>query len=154
MLNQGKLQNVVVNDEGEFMKGLFSSHIHLVGKVLDMQLQRQNVINSNLANVNTPKYKPRELEFEEELQKALGLDLKGNVARTSEGHMPSTFSANNFHPEFFKKFTPREVHGEDRVNLDKEMGKLAKNQLHYMALTQVIQKNFEGIKTIIQEGKQ
>ncbi len=136
------------------MKGLYSSQIHLVGKVLDMQLQRQNVINSNLANVNTPKYKPRELEFEGELQKALGLDLKGNMARTSGEHMPTAFSADGFSPEWFKKFTPREIHGEDRVNLDKEMTKLAKNQLHYTALTQVIQKNFEGIKTIIQEGKQ
>ncbi len=136
------------------MKGLYSSQIHLVGKVLDMQLQRQNVINSNLANVNTPKYKPRELEFEGELQKALGLDLNGNLARTSGAHMPTTFSADNFSPEWFKKFVPREIHGEDRVNLDKEMTKLAKNQLHYNALTQVIQKNFEGIKTIIQEGKQ
>ncbi len=136
------------------MKGLYSSQIHLVSKVLDMQLQRQNVINSNLANVNTPKYKPRELEFEGELQKALGLDLKGNMARTSGSHMPNAFSADGFSPEWFKKFTPREIHGEDRVNLDREMTKLAKNQLHYTALTQVIQKNFEGIKTIIQEGKQ
>ncbi len=136
------------------MKGLYSSQINLVGKVLDMQLQRQNVINSNLANVNTPKYKPRELEFEDELQKALGLDMKGNMTCTSGAHMPTTFSVGSFSPEWFQQFKPREVHGEDRVNLDKEMTKLAKNQLHYTALTQVIQKNFEGIKTVIMEAKQ
>lgn len=136
------------------MKGLYSSQIHLVGKVLDMQLQRQNVISSNLANVNTPKYKPRELEFEGELQKALGRDMHGNMARTSGEHMPTAFDPQSFSPEWFKQFKPREIHGEDRVNLDKEMVKLAKNQLHYTALTQVIAKNFEGIKTIIQEGKQ
>ncbi len=136
------------------MKGLFSSQILLVGKVMDLQLQRQNVINSNLANVNTPKYKPRELEFEDELQKALGLDLKGNMSATSGAHLPTTFNVNSFQGEWHKKFTPREVHGEDRVNLDKEMTKLAKNQLHYTALSQVMQKSFEGIKTIIQEGKQ
>ncbi len=136
------------------MKGLYSSQIELVGKVLDMRLQRQNVINSNLANVNTPKYKPRELEFEGELQKALGLDMKGNMARTSGEHMPTAFSADKFQPDWFKQFKPREIHGEDRVNMDKEMVKLAKNQLQYNALTQIIQKNFEGLKTIIAEGKQ
>ncbi len=136
------------------MKGLYSSQIELVGKVLDMRLQRQNVINSNLANVNTPKYKPRELEFEGELQKALGLDMKGNMARTSGAHMPTAFTAENFSPEWFKQFKPRNVHGEDRVNMDKEMVKLAKNQLQYNALTQILQKNFEGLKTIIAEGKQ
>ncbi len=136
------------------MKGLFSSQIGLVGRVMDLQLQRQNVINSNLANVNTPKYKPRELEFEGELQKALGLDMKGNMARTSVEHMPTAFNPNNFNADWYKQFKPKEVHGEDRVNLDKEMTKLAKNQLHYTALSQVMQKSFEGIKTIIQEGKQ
>lgn len=136
------------------MKGLYSSQIQLVGKVLDMQLQRQNVISGNLANVNTPHYKPRELEFEGELQKALGLDMQGNVSRTSSAHMPTAFSPEGFQAEWFQQIKPRQIHGEDRVNLDKEMVKLAKNQLHYTALTQVITKNFEGIKTIIQEGKQ
>ena len=44
------------------------------------------------------------------------------------------------------------VHGEDRVNLDKEMTKMAKATLQYNALTTVVSKGFEGIKTIIQEG--
>ncbi len=136
------------------MSELFSSQIQLVGKVLDMRLQRQNVINSNLANVNTPKYKPRELEFESELQKALGLDMQGTMSRTSGAHLPTAFNALDFQADWSKKFTPRDIHGEDRVNIDKEMTKLAKNQLQYQALTQVIQKNFEGIKTIITEGKQ
>ena len=136
------------------MKSLYSSQINLVGKVMGMQLQRQNVINSNMANVNTPKYKPRELEFENELQKALGFDMQGNMSRTNEMHIPTAFDPNGFQAEWFHQFKPREIHGEDRVNIDKEMVKLAKNQLHYTALTQVIQKNFEGIKTIIMEGKQ
>lgn len=136
------------------MKGLFSNQIQLTGRVLDMQLQRQNVISSNLANINTPNYKPRELEFENELQKALGLDMQGNMARTSDSHIPTSFDPNTFSADWYKQFKPRQIHGEDRVNIDKEMTKLAKNQLHYSALTQVIGKNFEGIKTIIQEGKQ
>ena len=49
---------------------------------------------------------------------------------------------------------PRVVHGEDRVNIDKEMAKHAKNQLQYTALTQVMAKSFEGLNTIIQDAKQ
>ena len=41
------------------MKSMFNSQIGLVSRVMDMQLQRQNVITSNLANVETPNYKPR-----------------------------------------------------------------------------------------------
>ena len=136
------------------MKSLFNSQIGLVGKVLDMQLQRQNVIASNLANIDTPNYKPRELEFEKELQSALGLDMRGRMSTTSQGHMPSAFNPENFGPEWDKQFKPRQIHGEDRVNLDKEMAKHAKNQLQYSALTQVMAKNFEGLSSLIQDAKQ
>lgn len=136
------------------MKALFSQPMNLVGKVLDLQLQRQNVIASNMANVNTPGYKPRELVFEKELQRELNLDMHGQMSRTESGHIPTAFSADNFVADWNKQFVPREVHGEDRVNLDKEMVKHTKNQLHYSALTQVMSKSFEGLKTIIQEGKQ
>ncbi len=136
------------------MKSLFSSQIGLVGRVMDMQLKRQNVITSNLANVETPNYKPRELEFEKELQSALGLDMRGRMSSTSPAHLPAAFNPENFSPEWFKQFKPRQIHGEDRVNMDKEMSKHAKNQLQYTALTQVMSKSFEGIANIIQDGKQ
>lgn len=135
------------------MKSMFNAQVDLLSKVMDMQLQRQNVIASNLANMETPNYKPRELEFEEELQKALGLDMRGTMATTRAGHIPTMFSAETFTPEWFKQFKPRQIHGEDRVNLDKEMAKHAKNQLHYTALAQVMQKNFEGLSTLIQDAK-
>ena len=136
------------------MKSMFNSQFGLVGRVMDMQLQRQNVIMSNLANVETPNYKPREIAFEKELQSALGLDMRGRMSTTSQGHMPAAFNPDNFGPEWSKQFKPRQIHGEDRVNMDKEMAKHAKNQLQYTALTQVIAKNFEGLSSVIQDGKQ
>jgi len=134
------------------MKSLFEPHMNLVARVMDMQLERQNVITGNMANVNTPKYKPRELEFEEELQRALNLDARGKLTRTDAGHIPSTFDPASFGPDWHKRFTPRTVHGEDRVNLDKEMVKLTKNNLQYTALAQVTKSSFEGIKNIIMEA--
>lgn len=138
--------------EGVSMKSIVEPHVRLMGNVMNMQLQRQNVIMGNIANVNTPKYKPRELTFEAELQSALNLDAKGKVTRTEAGHMPAAFDPDSFGPEWSKQFTPRVVHGEDRVNLDKEMVKMAKNNLQYTALSQITKSSFEGIKNIIQEG--
>lgn len=136
------------------MKSLFSSQIGLVGTVMNMQLERQNVIAGNLANIDTPNYKPRELSFEKELQTALGQDMEGQMSRTSAEHIPSTFDASSFRPEWSEAFKPRLIHGEDRVNLDKEMAKHSKNQLQFTALAQVLTKTFEGIHTVIQDGKQ
>ncbi len=126
--------------------------MNLVGKVMNMELQRQNVIMGNMANVHTPGYKPRELEFEKELQAALGLDQQGRVSRTDKQHIPGTFDPNGFGPEWDKAHKPRIIHGEDRVNIDKEVTKMAKNSLHYNALAQVIKANFEGVRTVITEG--
>jgi len=135
------------------MKSLYQSHLNLVGKVMDMQVQRQNVIMSNIANVNTPRYQRRTLEFEEQLQAALGLDQRGRMSRTEESHMPAVFDPQNFDSDWTKGIKPRVAHGEDRVNIDKEMTLMAKNNLHYNALAQVIKNGFEGVKQIIQEGQ-
>ncbi len=136
------------------MKSLFSSQIGLMGTVMNMQLDRQNIIAGNLANIDTPNYKPRELSFEKELQTALGQDMEGQMSRTSVEHIPSTFDSANFRPEWSEAFKPRLIHGEDRVNLDKEMAKHSKNQLQFTALAQILTKTFEGMHTVIQDGKQ
>ena len=134
------------------MKSLFEGHVHLVGKVMDMQLQRQNIVMSNVSNAKTPGYQPLKLEFEEELQAALSSGSRGALARTHEKHFPSAFDANGVASSLDRDLKPRIVHGEDRVNLDKEMALMAKTSLHYNALVTVMQKNFEGLKNIIVEG--
>lgn len=47
---------------------------------------------------------------------------------------------------------PRVIQGLDNVDLDKEMAAMAKNNLLYSALTTVIQKDFNGLKQLIQDG--
>ncbi len=134
------------------MKSLFSSHIHLQAKVLDMRLERQNVVAGNLANIKTPGYKARRLEFEDDLQRALGLDARGKMARTNDKHLPGKFDSKHFSADFIKDLKPRVVQGEDAVDLDKEMTTMAKNTLLYNTLITTLQKNFEGLKTAITEG--
>ncbi|MDL2210689.1 flagellar basal body rod protein FlgB [Desulfovibrio sp. OttesenSCG-928-O18] len=134
------------------MKSLIEPHVNLVGKVMNMQLQRQNVVMSNVANVKTPGYKPRVLEFEDELQSALNLDAKGRLTRTHEKHTPAKFDVSTFGASWDEELKPRIVHGEDRVNLDKEMTTMAKTSLQYNAMATVMKHNFEGLRQIISEG--
>ncbi len=134
------------------MKPLFGTHIQVTARVLDMRLERQNVVSSNLANIKTPGFKARRVEFEERLQSALNIDGKGKVTRTDKMHMPAAFDPKAFGSDFFKSIEPRVYQGEDAVDLDKEMSIMAQNTLMYNALTQVMHKNFDGIKTAITEG--
>ncbi|MDE5681066.1 flagellar basal body rod protein FlgB [Taurinivorans muris] len=134
------------------MKSLDQDHMQLVSRVMDMQLQRQNVIMGNITNVNTPNYKPLELTFEKELQQALNLDAKGKISRTSSEHIPSVFDSKTFNADWLKRFMPRRAHGEDRVNIDKEMVKMAKNNLQYTTLSQVTKSGYDSLKSIITEA--
>ncbi|MBU1248121.1 MAG: flagellar basal body rod protein FlgB [Proteobacteria bacterium] len=134
------------------MKGLFSPHINLTSKALDLRLERQNVVMGNLSNIDTPGYKARRLEFENQLQDALALDKRGKMTRTAGTHMPTTFASDGFEGKHLSEFRPREVFGEDKVDLDKEMSIMAKNAMLYNALTDVIKKNFSGMQRVIQEG--
>ncbi|MDO9083952.1 MAG: flagellar basal body rod protein FlgB [Humidesulfovibrio sp.] len=134
------------------MKSLFEPQVLLTEKVLDLRLQRQNLVMSNIANVGTRSYKARSMPFEADLQAALRLDARGKMARTNPKHLPSEFDVNAFQGKGLTEYKPRTVHGEDAVDLDKEMSAMAKNSLMYNALTDIISKNFTGLQTVITEG--
>ncbi|NDV19555.1 flagellar basal body rod protein FlgB [Pseudodesulfovibrio sp. JC047] len=134
------------------MRQLFERHIQLTGKVMDLQLQRQNLVTGNIANLNTPGYKARSIEFEDKLQKALNQDALGKMTRTSEAHLPATFNPDGFVGDGLKDFKAREIYGQDSVDLDKEMATNAKNTMRYNALAMVIKKNFNGMGKVIMDG--
>ncbi len=134
------------------MKTLFDDHIDVTARVMDFQIQRQNLVSANLANMNTPGYKARHLEFEAELQAALGMNDTGPVTKTHAKHMPAPFNIDDTRATLDKVLAPRVVPGVDNVNLDKEMAIMAKNSLTYNALTTVIQKSFSGLSKVIQDG--
>jgi flagellar basal-body rod protein FlgB len=138
--------------EEQGMRGLFEQHLNITAKVMDLRLQRQNIVTGNIANVNTPGYKARRLEFENQLQAALNQNALGKLTRTQQDHLPATFDPDGFKGQELKDFRAREIYGQDEVNLDKEMATNAKNTMMYNALASVIKKSFDGMTKVIQEG--
>lgn len=135
------------------MPSIYGKNSALIGKVLDLRLERQNLVVSNIANINIPGYKARTLEFEKELQQAIGSpETRANITRTNAAHTPGRFDVNAFEGDMVKEFKPRTIYGADAVDLDKEMAAMSKNSLMYNALTTVVQKGFEGITKVITEG--
>ena len=131
------------------MKTMFERHEGITEKVLDMQLMRQNIVASNMANLTTPNYKARRLEFEENLQAALNLDARGKMTRSDEKHIPAAFDSKTFGPDLEKDMPYRVIHGDDNVDLDKEMAVMAKNTMRYNALTTVLKKGFDGLRDVM-----
>jgi len=131
---------------------LMQPHMQVTSKVLDLQLERQNLVMANLSNITTPRYRPRKIEFEKELQQALDQDARGRMTKTEQNHLPSQFDAETYEGKAMQEFQPRYVYGEDRVELDKEMAVMNKNAMQYNALTTIMQKNFMSLNKAVSEG--
>ena len=90
---------------------------------MDISSARHSLLASNIANVDTPGYKAKDIAFQKELQVALELTGQGDAAPGSSGKF-----------EYKTVMTPRVFEVRDviprqdgnTVDMDKEMGKLAK----------------------------
>ncbi|WP_456342011.1 flagellar basal body rod protein FlgB [Thermovibrio sp.] len=103
--------------------------------------RRSEVIQSNIANADTPFYKPKELLFERELREEIRLK------KTDPRHIE---------PEpqrgvKFKEITLDDVSGYDgnRVNLDKELAKLAETAIMARTLNEVLRKEVGKLKLVM-----
>lgn len=134
------------------MVTMFPEHLDLLGKTMDLHMERQNVVMSNLSNLDVPAFKARRLDFEKELQAALDIGENGKMTRTQSGHMPVAFNAQTFDGKLDMKWKPRVVAGLDSVNMETEMNIMAKNTLMYNALTDITKKSFEGVQKVLIEG--
>ena len=56
------------------MSSLSTPLIDLLGHALDLTAQRQSLVSQNIANLDTPGYHTRDLDFHQELQQALSQD--------------------------------------------------------------------------------
>ncbi len=131
---------------------LFGGVLSLLGRALDFRAERQNLLTNNLAHVDTPNYRAKDVEFEEALRGAVS---RGSVTmeRTSAGHLGGG------------PMPPEEVMGEvveqkdvptrpdgNTVDLDREMSRLAENSLLYSAGVETLRRLYDLLKYAINEG--
>ena len=135
-------------------QGIFSGTISTVEKVLDLRSLKHNLIVSNIANVDTPRYKSFDIIIEEEIEKKTGTKNGVNLTKTQDGHLPGRkSSASNVKPKFVEKPSLSARGDGNTVDIDKEMADMAENNLMYNTLAQILSKKFTGLKTAIQEGR-
>ena len=96
----------------------------ILSRLLDVAQLRHQVISQNLANVNTPGYRQREVSFEDAFSRALG--KKGEHGAL--GIRPRIVEGQG-HP-------PRQ--DGNTVDLDKEVGNLNQNALLFGMATQLL----------------
>jgi flagellar basal-body rod protein FlgB len=132
-----------------FVANLFAQ-VAPLNYALDFHLERHNLLAANIANVDTPRYKPTDLArlgetgFEETMQLAM--------ARTNASH----FGTENSEPLVGQVFQDLSAGGGadgNFVSMDREAGKLAANRLRYDIVSVLVKSQLDGLLSAASDGK-
>ncbi|MEW6520928.1 MAG: flagellar basal body rod protein FlgB [Thermodesulfobacteriota bacterium] len=116
--------------------------VNYMQQALNLRYERQGLIQSNIANMETPGYMMQDFSFEKAMQTAR--QGQGLLSRTHPQHIDLDPVAVSESLQFSKEKRP--------VDLDEEMVKLAENQMMYEIVTRMIGNKVDGLKYAIDEG--
>lgn len=134
---------------------LFADKTPLVlKKALDFQSERQLLISSNISNIDTPGYQAKDIDFKGALKAALGTGDDLALRSTHKGHIgPNRDDIRGLQVKPFNEPDAAKSNGNN-VNIDKEMMKLAENQISYNATIQMLAKRHSTVMVAITENAQ
>ncbi len=124
------------------IRSLFGKTYETVERSLDIAKRRHGIIASNVANMNTPGYNARDLDFDKALGDALEKRSIG-VSRTHPLHLGARMGTVDYGGA---------VTEHSGVDIDKEMSRLAENNLRYQTGVELLLRKFTGLKHAIAEG--
>jgi len=128
------------------MEALFGKTIEILSEVLDFRSERHKVITSNIANMDTPNYRPKDIVFKEELESII--NNKDRIKMTgSRGRSMSEQSNPAGRADF------EVIDSGERVNLDSEMAKLTENNLMHNLTVELLVRKFRVLNTVLREAK-
>jgi flagellar basal-body rod protein FlgB len=107
--------------------------------------QRQQVLAQNIANSDTPNFRPQDLDEPKFELSAPGTALL-QLARTDTGHLQGFGDAASFRGNN-NQYQVRPA--GNAVNLEDEMLKIAQNNMDYQAATQLYSRGLNLIKSAI-----
>jgi flagellar basal-body rod protein FlgB len=105
-----------------------------IERYMDVLSVRQRLVAANIANVDTPGYQTRDLDFQAELQR----ELHGPSGARPALHEVSNLAVKN---------------DGNNVNLDRESRLLAENALRFNVATNLLRSQIRMVKSAIDEGK-
>lgn len=128
---------------------MFSSNVYDYINVLETSLSaaatRQEVIANNIANVNTPNFKRKDVRFETELKHAFSHSDESTVdARVRHLDLDA------LEPEVYTDYAELSYRYDgNNVDINNENAILAKEQIKYEGLMNSMNRDFSMIKSVL-----
>ena len=117
---------------------------------LNFRGEKQKVISSNIANINTPNYKTKDLIFEDELK---AVDNTLQMKQTNSKHLSSINNGlSNINPKLIDVKGLAEQNDGNNVNLDTQMSEMSKNKILFDAIQSSIKRDSRLFKSVIESS--
>lgn len=121
------------------------NYINVLDKAADASWIRNEAIANNIANVDTPGYKRQDVNFEEQLRKA----MKNSRYRSIDERVEN-IDLDRLNPVTYRDHSSLSYRLDgNNVDIDTENVELASNQIRYQGLTDSITKHFEGLQLVM-----
>ena len=122
------------------------NYINVLGKAADASWTRNTLISNNIANVDTPNYKRKDLEFEDYLQEEMagGDSLDEEVANADLDTLNGTTYVDHATSSY-------RLDGNN-VDIDTENTYLAENQLKYYTVLNSISQEFSRLNMVVKSN--
>jgi len=126
----------------------------LMAQALDYRAMRQDMISSNIANADTPFYKPRDVRFEDMLaHKAADMYGKKSddleLAQTQKGHMAFKNEIDPYKATTFFRDGHAARNDGNSVDVDVETTEMAKNSTMFNAVIAAYKKDAMIMRSVI-----
>ncbi len=129
-----------------------------VQSALNARAVRQDMISSNIANIDTPYYRPRDIAFEDILKKEANKVFGQKepileMAKTSAMHLDPIDSSGRPQPTMFYRDGHMARNDGNSVDLDVEMSEMNKNSTMYNALVNAYKKNSAIFSSVLDASR-
>ncbi|MFW6287674.1 MAG: flagellar basal body rod protein FlgB [bacterium] len=131
------------------------SFINFLKTGLDGSARRQRALANNIANVNTPDYKRKDVNFVSTLKKEssnLSRSNKLSLETTDDGHIKHPAGTSSFKNINILNTSSR--NDGNNVDAEHEMAEIAKNNIYYNTMAQQASDRFSMINNVITKGGQ
>ena len=120
-----------------YLDNLFGPQADRLSRAMSKTAQRQSLLVNNLANVNTPGYKRKDIDFNILLESSMD-NFDQVVANRSHGAMRAEDSS-------------LRTDGNN-VDMEYEVMSIATTEQRFNTLTELTSRYYSGLKNIIREG--
>lgn len=121
------------------------NYVNVLDKAADASWKRENLLTNNIANVDTPGYKRKDLDFASTLKEELGKNKYDSLDDKIK-----QVDLSKLNPSVYRDYSNYSYRlDESNVDIDNEQVELASEQIHYQGIAAAINGEFDRMRSVI-----